>query len=294
MRLIGFIVSVAVLACLPVHTLAQEEDVLRPRGRSIESQPVWYVPYDESSTTMITIGVEAGGNLSFLNRGISGQLTKSLLEIYHSGSGIAPFVNLIVDVPVSPTIAFNVRFGYDSRSFSNNVQASIDCQDVATGSLMSVITTDVELTHRHYNISIAPGIRAEVTNNVSVLVSVVGLFGRGDAEDKWKQTILNPDQTECRFNYGMPNESTVLEFESSQPYKKSRYGLDLGLLYRVPITSSVSLVPRAGFQYFFTPFDDAGELDDLSRPISIGVQRAAFTEAVLNGLQVGIGLWINL
>lgn len=276
---------------------AQDEDVLRPNGRpahlsaSKKAGPRTASPF--------TIGVEGGLNLSFFGQNVNGALSTSPLQVFGSGSGIAPFASFFVDVALSDRIGLQARVAYDAKSYGNSEDGIVDCSvRDENGDIVGVTDAGVnsEYTSKISYITFTPSIRIEPVDRLVILAGPTFQVRSSSLIRTLTQTVLD-GESDCYFNYGTPEQSKT--FTSSDTLdtdlQETRIGLDVSIGYRIPLSSQIDLVPRVGYQWMLTRLGpDPDPIADDSREVTQGVQAVTFTDLSLNSLQAVLGLWIRL
>lgn len=285
MRLASLIVAVLLVTGI---TSAQE-DVLRPHGRPGSASP-------SGSTSgkgiPFILGLEAGANFNFFSQAIDGTWEESPYNVYDQGLGVSPFFGLYADIGLSESFGIGVRILYDRKSFGNSQdEALLDCFVENQGYTVAPIS--VEYTESVSYVTINPVLRWQATPQFFVHLGPVIQFA---VDSLSNTTTFTVDESEaCRFYYGTPQESTTLTTEGSAAADPStRFGIDVGLGYRIPLSSTIDLVPRLGYQLMFTPYSQDVEFLDDSRANTIDFSPATATSPTLNSLQLSLSLWFNL
>lgn len=276
----------------------QEEDVLRPKGRPASLGPT--PGRTASSSLPITIGLEGGLNLSFFSQSVSGALETSPIQTFTKGLGVAPYASIFVDVGVSPTVGVQLRAAYDRKSYGNSEDAIIDCTLFDEyGQPVQITTTPVtvDYTSAITYITLSPQIRWEPVSRLVVLAGPSFQF-RGSALVTEATQNLGQDNA-CFFPgpNGEQLKTRVVNdtLDNSEALNSFRLGAELSLAYRIPLSSSVDLVPRVGYQFMFTAPAPAGNpVADDSRSLTLGQRIVTPSEPSLHSLQAVVGLWIRL
>jgi len=277
--------------------IAAQEDVLRPNGR----------PGDASSSSGRSkkgkgltwrLGLEAGINYSMASRDITGLIETSPLLAFSTGSGISPLFGIYAEVELTPSIAIGTRVLYDMKSFGNTKSdATLDCiilDEYGVVVNASTANLNAEYTQTVNYVTINPLIRWSVADRFFVHLGPVLQFATSDIETKIVQTM--DDGEICRFNFGTPDSSTTFTSTGTDPADPSfRVGLDLGLGYRIPLTKTIDLVPRVGYQFMFTPYGKEETGIDASNAIMSPPERTyTATAPTLHSLQASLSLWFSL
>jgi Outer membrane protein beta-barrel domain len=289
----------AILAIGSVQvTYGQDEDVLRPKGRptTLGQSP----GRTQSSSSPVTIGFEGGINLSFFSQDITGALATSPVQTFGSGSGVAPYASLFVDVGITPTIGVQLRAAYDRKMYGNTGDAIIDCTIFDEyGQIINITTTpvSVDYTSALTYITLSPQFRWEPIPHFIVLAGPSVQFRASSLVTESTQSI--PNDNECFFpgpNGEQLNSRTIADTADTSAILNSvRFGAEISVAYRIPLTKSIDLVPRVGYQFMFTPVGSAGDpFVDQSRSLTLGPTTVTAGEPSLHSLQAVLGLWIRL
>lgn len=290
MKLFVSIVASAFL-CIAFAS-AQSEDVLRPKGRP-DGGEVQETSTSSKKKLPWILGLEVGMNANFFNGSLQGTLENSPYNAFQSGSGFSPFFGLYFEVPLSKSISIGMRALYDMKSFGNSVEnAEQECEDFNTGQFNIALLTS-EYEEKINYVTINPLVRWESNSGFFVQLGPVIQLAVDSVRTTVTQTI-NEDET-CRFNFGTPEESLVRTVESAgEASKKTRFGVDVGVGYRLALSSTIDLVPRIGYQWMVTPYaDDSAGFDDSQANI-LGPVPYTYTDITLSSLQASLSLWFHL
>lgn len=290
-RILFLMVSTALCTTM---MMAQSEDVLRPKGRP-DGGEVQQTTTSSKKKLPWILGLEGGMNINFFNGSLQGTLENSPFNAFQNGSGFSPFFGLYFEIPVSKNISIGMRALYDMKSFGNSVEnAEIECEIQNTGQYNIALMTS-EFEEKINYVTINPLVRWESGSGFFLQVGPVIQIAVDSVRSTITQTI-NEDQ-ECRFNYGTADESAVRVIESAgEANKPTRFGVDLGVGYRMALSPTIDLVPRIGYQWMLTPYaDDSAGFDDSQANIpGVGPQAFTYTDLTLSSLQLSISLWFHL
>jgi len=271
-----------------------QEDVLRPQGRpgQVAAQQ------SRAKGLPFRLGIEAGVNYSMASRDITGTVATSPFNTFSTGSGISPLVGIYAEVELSPRIAIGARFLYDMKSVgATKTDVTTDCLIIDSfGNPVSTSSAnlDARYTQKVSYVTINPLIRVSLTERLFLHVGPVLQFAVSKTETEIVQTMDEGDT--CRFNFGTPTESiqqTTNDTSATDP--SSRFGLDLGIGYRIALSKTIDLVPRVGYQYMFTAYGLESSDVDTSNAIMSPPARPFTTSAPsLHSLQASLSLWFTL
>ena len=268
---------------------AAQEDVLRPNGRP---EGVTTSSGSSGGGLPFILGLEAGANFNFFSQTIEGTWDESPYNVYGDGFGVTPLFGIYADIGISESIGIGVRLLYDMKSFgASQNEALLDCFIENQG--YTVVPVSIEYTESISYLTINPVLRWQATPEFFVHIGPVIQIA---VDSLTNTTTYTVDESEtCRFFYGTPQESTTLTTEgSAEADPSTRFGLDLGLGYRIALSSTIDLVPRLGYQLMFTPYAQDIEFLDDSRANTIDFAQASATSPMLNSLQLSVALWFNL
>lgn len=276
---------------------AQDEDVLRPNGRSGSSDSR---DGDSRQSTRFIIGPEIGMNLNLFSSTVTGGANRSQLNVFSSGLGVSMFAGLYVEVGINRQFGIGARMLYDMKRIGNTMDSAlIDCTIPPTGATINGFTAITVPVQVKYDQSISyftlnPLLRWSPSEEVIVHLGPVIQFAVSNVTGTFTRTIAETEL--CRFNPGLANESNVDIFQVNDTASvRTRFGLDVGVGYRLALAPSIALVPRIGYQFMFSPYGENVEGTDGSQQLSSGTSPAfTQTDLKLTSLQASIALWFTL
>jgi hypothetical protein len=264
-------------------TLFAQEDVLRPR----------IIP--GNFLKPITLGLEVGGNFNMFSQTIEQDpvVPDTWLEAHKTGTGISPYVGLMVDVPLGKLVSLQVKGTYDSKSFGNTERIKYD-SPLLLGGIKSM-DVDWEYSVQVNYIGAGLAARVNVTPELFATVGTIAHFRVTDASIEGTQTIVAPEEGVWTIP-GKPNSKVNSNSSTDTSYTSTRIGLEVGAGYKIPIAKQFFLVPQLRYQYMFdklfanalTPRPDA------SRATTERVFNYTTKDAALHSIQLGVALWFQL
>lgn len=273
-----------------------QEDVIRPNGRPGEAPRA----RTQRTTKGLTwrLGLETGVNFNNSSRTIGGASGTSLFQTYASGSGISPFFGLYVEAQLSPTIAVGARVLYDMKSVQgtkNDVIRDCSIPDPYGGVsfVQAQIAAEFENTISYFTIN--PVLRFTLADRFFVHAGPVLQVAASKLESRLTQSV-SPDEA-CRFvdENGDFTLTTIESTNTENANPSTRFGLDAGIGYRLPIGSKIDLVPRIGYQFMFTEYAQGTNLIDDTQAITDPPARnVSISTASLHSLQLSLALWFTL
>ncbi|MCS7001120.1 MAG: hypothetical protein NZ481_09645 [Candidatus Kapabacteria bacterium] len=269
--------------------LKADEDVLRPRGKSIV--PTTAQQHIGLVRNPWALGIEIGGSLSFFGQSITQHQAPSYQTNLTSGSGIGPFINLAVDFALTDYVGLYARLGYDQKRFTMKGYVDGPCElPIGSGNIRPTrveSTTDQTINYWVGGV----GIRARFAENWLV-TGGISYHSRSSASFRQVDTIVDDSGCEFLDQQGMPvGRRSEQSGSNTALFSSQRWSLDLSIGYRIPLSSDIVLVPRFGGQFFLTPLRSNDE-EDFSHPV-VG-QIYTIRNRTLHALQLAVGLWFNL
>ncbi len=300
-----FVSMFCLLLSMSLTALAQDEDVLRPRG-SNSSNARRGSSSSSSSSTPIIFGIEGGINYNMFSQTLAWAIpvANSNVALYESGSGISPLFGAFVDFGVTQNLGIQVKLAYDQKKFGNSKSAIRDCQieDPITG---IISLTDANVTGEYSQtmtyIDITPQLRWNVTPELFFLVGPTAHFQLDNGSATFTETISSDGQ--CFYSPNTPQQSkTISASTDSLATNAPRIGMQLDLGYKLALSPSVYLVPKIGYQYMFTKLAEDVPITgnpltdnlDYTKFYTLGTIPYSTTNAALHSLQFTLGLWFQL
>lgn len=307
MHMVRGVLLLLMVAVVGRFTSYAQEDVLRPKGRERTSTDVVNTAAEYGNAgpgtagtpgPVIRVGVEAGMNYSMMSRTVNGIIETSPLSLTRSGTGVSVLYGLYAELELSPSVALGLRMIVDPKKVGSSragiLQDCVVLDEYGVPEQVSVASMRGELNQTQTFIAIAPNVRVSITDRLFAQVGPTIQMPVNHIKGTVTY-VIDPDDP-CLFNFGQPNASKTNTIDGeSLDHPSMRVGLDAALGYRFPLSDNIDLVPRAGFQLMFTPFDNATTGVDGSRELTDPPVRA-FTAsgALLNSLQASVSLWFRL
>lgn len=286
-----------IIFCTSAHA---QEDVLRPNGRDGSTSSG--SSSGSSSKLPIFIGVDAGINYNIYSANVD-QYPLRLNPPFESASGIAPFFDAYIDFGVARNIGIQLKLSYDVKNVSNDRSLT----DTLPGFFRIInqspefsfgepvnYSHDFELKAAY--LGIAPLLRVNLTDNLLLTVGPSIQIPLGDIETTDVLETTSPDGFNPFYldnNDGINNEddffAKVTIPGTARNPQSPRIAIELGLAYQIPLTRSIALLPRAGFQYFVSPMVEKQDteyigLDGEKHDLKMTVHSAQFSIGLLFGL----------
>ncbi|MBI3260284.1 MAG: outer membrane beta-barrel protein [Ignavibacteriae bacterium] len=290
----------ALMTVLHFSSFAQDEDVLRPHGGGRMGASS---SNSSSSSTPIMLGIEGGINYNMFSQTMSGIVPNSRFAVFESGSGVSPFIGAFVDIGLAHNLGLQIKLAYDQKNFSNTKDAIRTCQyiDPILGPQVTNANVTGEFTNSITYIDITPQLRWNITPEFFILVGPTAHIKIGSASQTFTETISSDGA--CFYNFGLPTQSKTFQVSSdSVAVTSTRFGAQIDVGYKIPLSPSIFLVPKAGIQYMFTKLaedeaaiDDSKAVSDPNSPTGYtGLVPFTANDKMLHSLQFSLGLWFQL
>ncbi len=266
-----------------------QEDILRPRGAPIMASP-------HERALPIMLGIEGALNWNTASQTLQYspfQPTNTPTQLFKSGSGFSPAVRVLADIGLSPALGFQLHVGYDVKTWGRSGTAEADCQNLLNPTLVTVIPVSVDWTFTAEYLTAGAGLRYAVTPHLWLTGGVTAHFHRSNRQ---KTTYSASQDANCGFPGPDGQLYRTLQIEAefdSPPIKSTRFGVELGAGYVVPIAHRLWLVPRLQFQ-LLSSFRDDLDGTDAWKPYTEGPANVRGRNASQYSLQLLVGLWFGL
>lgn len=261
-----------------------QENVLKPKKPVVDIvEPINYY--------RVGFGIEAGLNYNMYSQSLtwSQEIPNSVFNVFEKASGLSPYFAAIIDFPISidNKYGLQVKLAYEGRAYDNSYTGIVDCQEVISGSVFDAPQSNkVEVSGADFGASLM--LRYNVTSEFQITVGPMMLMPLGNYNQKLTSTLLSE---ECYFNFGTEFESKVQVIEGELDNIETRYGIDFGLSYMIPISDNVMLAPSVRLNYMLTNISDNVVTTDNTRLNNFGSALLAAENSMLHSLKFAIGLW---
>lgn len=299
-----------IVFCTSAHA---QEDVLRPNGRDGGTSS-GSSSGGSSSGIPIFIGVDGGINYNIFSANFDQYPKGTVYNPFESASGISPFFDAYIDFGVSRNIGIQLKLSYDTKNFGNDRSTTDTLEGFfysetggtpiySAGELVTY-KQDLEVTSAY--LGITPLLRVNLTENFLLTFGPSIQIPLGDIEQTDDLEVTASPEGFNPFFYdgngdGIPDDRNnngtfvddyfakgTLTSRARNP-QSPRIAIELGLAYRIPLTRSIALLPRAGFQYFVSPIVKKQDSE------YIGVDAATHdSKPTVHSAQFSIGLLFGL
>jgi hypothetical protein len=284
------------LALLPLLLYAQE-DVLRPRGAPV------FEPWTEARTP-IRLGLEGGISWNSASQSINyagvQPTPPTPMDIFKSGSGISPAAAAAVDIGIAPKLGLQFKLGYEQKNWSNSGTNIADCRDLVDPFNVRPVRVQSRYTVQANYLAIGAALRYDLTPQLWLTVGPVyhRLLG------KVRQTArheLDPNSN-CGFPGPDGNLYRVVEIEEETgpndtdpaPPSGGRFGAELGIGYRIPLSPGLELVPRLSGQLLSSPRNGDVDTRDRWREPTLGPLPVQWKGLSLYSVLLTVGVWFTI
>jgi hypothetical protein len=282
------------LALLPLLLYAQE-DVLRPRGAPV------FEPWTEARTP-IRLGLEGGISWNSASQSINyagvQPTPPTPMDIFKSGSGISPAAAAAVDIGIAPKLGLQFKLGYEQKKWSNSGTKIADCEDPF--GTVSPVSVQSRYTVQANYLAIGAALRYDLTPQLWLTVGPVyhRLLGKVRQTDRYE---VDPN-SDCGFPGPDGNLYRVLEIEAEigpddpvpAPPSGGRFGAELGIGYRIPLSPGLELVPRLSGQLLSSPRNGDVDTRDWWRGPTLGPLPVQWKGLSLYSVLLTVGVWFTI
>jgi hypothetical protein len=284
MRNVRLLLTALIVIATSTFNYAQE-NVLRPKSNVVE---------EEKSTSAeglytIKFGIEAGLNYNMYSQNLEWipVIPLSVTNVFKKASGISPYFAVSLDFPIDSKFGIQTKFVYDMRSMDNTYTGFRDFLDFTSG---NIYDAQVEAKNKitGADISISALLRYNITNELVLTAGPILSIPAGDYTRELTQTSLT-DGVYFWDEFG--NSSSVLTVSEKIDDVKTRIGIDLGIGYKIPLSTSIILEPNIRLNYFFSNFHGDNYLEDGTRDSLYGTADLFLTDSKLQVLKFGLVLW---
>jgi hypothetical protein len=283
------------LALLPLLLYAQE-DVLRPRGAPV------FEPWTEARTP-IRLGLEGGISWNSASQSINyagvQPTSPTPMDIFKSGSGISPAAAAAVDIGIAPKLGLQFKLGYEQKKWSNSGTKIADCQDLEDPFFVGLVNVQSRYTVQANYLAIGAALRYDLTPQLWLTIGPVyhRLLGKVRQTDRYE---VDPN-SDCGFPGPDGNLYRVLEIEAeigpndTDPEAPSggRFGAELGIGYRIPLSPGLELVPRLSGQLLSSPRNGDVDTRDWWRGPTLGPLPVQWKGLSLYSVLLTVGVWFT-
>ncbi len=284
------------LALLPLLLYAQE-DVLRPRGAPV------FEPWTEARTP-IRLGLEGGISWNSASQSINyagvQPTPPTPMDIFKSGSGISPAAAAAVDIGIAPKLGLQFKLGYEQKKWSNSGTKIADCQDLVDPFFVGRVSVQSRYTVQANYLAIGAALRYDLTPQLWLTVGPVyhRLLGKVRQTERYE---LDPNSN-CGFPGPDGDLYRVLEIEAEigpddpvpAPPSGGRFGAELGIGYRIPLSPGLELVPRLSGQLLSSPRNGDVDTEDEWREPTLGPLPVQWKGLSLYSVLLTVGVWFTI
>lgn len=288
------------LLLFPLLLYAQE-DVLRPRGAPV------FEPWTEARTP-IRLGLEGGISWNSTSQSITytgvQPTPPTPMDIFKSGSGISPAAAAAVDIGIAPKLGLQFKLGYEQKKWSNSGSGIADC--VYFLDIVSDVSVQSRYTVQANYLAIGAALRYDLTPQLWLTVGPVyhRLLGKVRQTERYEVDptsdcgFIGPDGDlyrvlEIKAEIG-PDEEIGPDDPVPTPPSSGRFGAELGIGYRIPLSPGLELLPRLSGQLLSSPRSGDVNTGDGWRSLTLGLLPVQWKGLSLYSVLLTVGVWFTI
>jgi hypothetical protein len=220
------------------------------------------------------------------------------MDIFKSGSGISPAAAAAVDIGIAPKLGLQFKLGYEQKKWSNSGTKIADCEYLF-GNVSSVSVQSRYTVQANY-LAIGAALRYDLTPQLWLTVGPAyhRLLGKVRQTDRYE---VDPN-SDCGFPGPDGNLYRVLEIEAEigpddpvpAPPSGGRFGAELGIGYRIPLSPGLELVPRLSGQLLSSPRNGDVDTRDWWRGPTLGPLPVQWKGLSLYSVLLTVGVWFTI
>jgi hypothetical protein len=220
------------------------------------------------------------------------------MDIFKSGSGISPAAAAAVDIGIAPKLGLQFKLGYEQKKWSNSGTKIADCEDPFGN--VSPVSVQSHYTVQANYLAIGAALRYDLTPQLWLTVGPVyhRLLGKVRQTERYE---VDPN-SDCGFPGPDGNLYRVLEIEAeigpddpvSAPPSGGRFGAELGIGYRIPLSPGLELVPRLSGQLLSSPRNGDVDTRDWWRGPTLGPLPVQWKGLSLYSVLLTVGVWFTI
>jgi hypothetical protein len=217
------------------------------------------------------------------------------MDIFKSGSGISPAAAAAVDIGIAPKLGLQFKLGYEQKKWSNSGTGIADCQDLEDPFFVGLVSVQSRYTVQANYLAIGAALRYDLTPQLWLTVGPVyhRLLGKVRQTERYE---VDPNSN-CGF-LGPDSLYRVVEIEAEigpddrvpAPPSGGRFGAELGIGYRIPLSPGLELVPRLSGQLLSSPRNGDVYTEDWWRRPKLEVQWKGLS---LYSVLLTVGVWFT-
>jgi hypothetical protein len=229
------------------------------------------------------------------------------MDIFKSGSGISPAVAAAVDIGIAPKLGLQFKLGYEQKKWSNSGTKIADCRDLVDPFYVIPANVQSRYTVQANYLAIGAALRYDLTPQLWLTVGPVyhRLLGKVRQTERYEVDpnsncgFLGPDKNLYR---GSENLYRGLEIEAEigpddpvpAPPSGGRFGAELGIGYRIPLSPGLELVPRLSGQLLSSPRNGDVYTIDEWRKHTLDLLPVQWKGLSLYSVLLTVGVWFTI
>jgi hypothetical protein len=228
------------------------------------------------------------------------------MDIFKSGSGISPAVAAAVDIGIAPKLGLQFKLGYEQKQWSNSGTRIADCRDLVDPFYVIPVSVQSRYTVQANYLAIGAALRYDLTPQLWLTVGPVyhRLLGKVRQTERYEADpnsdcyFLAPDEND--ENFYKPRKVWEPKVErgpdDTDPKAPSggRFGAELGIGYRIPLSPGLELVPRLSGQLLSSPRNGDVDTRDWWRGPTLGPLPVQWKGLSLYSVLLTVGVWFTI
>ena len=284
---ISRLIFIPLLLIFISFSLIAQEDVLRPNGKP----GVDYSKFEKSS---FILGVRTGMNYNMFSQDMAYVdyiLPNTPYKVFESGGGLSLYLGFLADVSLNEEWGLQFAVDFDNVYFANEDDGLVECTDIDGWLITNAAKAEMEYNYSGLMFDFSILARYNINKNFSILFGPIIRMPIGDFENEF---TLTSKEDGCYAD--VINQRKSVTYESDVEFD-SQLGVDFGMLYKIPLSKKMWLVPELHFNYFLNKTNEDILVYDYDRSQQITYGEAAdvqFSDAFLHSLKLGVAIWFEI
>jgi len=224
------------------------------------------------------------------------------MDIFKSGSGISPAAAAAVDIGIAPKLGLQFKLGYEQKKWSNSGSGIADC--VYFLDIVSDVSVQSRYTVQANYLAIGAALRYDLTPQLWLTVGPVyhRLLGKVRQTERYEVDPTSDSTSDCGFIGPDGALYRVLEIKAKigpddpvpTPPSSGRFGAELGIGYRIPLSPGLELLPRLSGQLLSSPRSGDVNTNDTWRAPTLGPLSVQWKGLSLYSVLLTVGVWFTI
>lgn len=278
--------------------LFAQEDVLRPKGRPGGPSAGGGDAARENDGIWITWGLDLGinynmyaGDLGF--RDAADNDVSSVNTSYKTlgeASGLSfPYIGAFVDFHFTPAIGLQVKLAYDPKYVQNEGTGELEYLDENDQLAISPENYEFDISGSYINLGV--NFRYTFDNSFVLLAGPLVQIPAGKHSTEFSTELTAPGVV---YVDPVTQEPLTNRLEFSDEFDvNTRFGLEIGVAYKIPLTESLYLTPGITYQHMMGKYmADAAYLVN-THTVTEGSILFTQQDRSMNSLRFSVGFWFE-